>query len=70
MADRYAEDRIFLQRIQESMIKTRDELETRLEELDDQILYLEHSMLALEVYEHVSPPTPNSPVSPSTKEVQ
>lgn len=58
MANRYDQDKIFLQRIQESMIKTRDELETRLEELEDQIMYIEHSMLALEVYEHVAPAQP------------
>lgn len=52
---KYDEDRIFLQRIQEAMIKTRDELETRLDELNDQIVYLNNAVNALSVYEHVNP---------------
>lgn len=55
MPNRYEQDRLFLQRIQEAMIKSRDELETRIEELDAQISYLDHSMNALEVYERVNP---------------
>lgn len=55
MANKYDQDRIFLQRIQESMVKTRDELETRIEELNDQIDYLGNAINALSVYEHVNP---------------
>lgn len=52
---KYDQDKIFLQRIQESMIKTRDELDTRIEELNDQIDYLSNAINALSIYEHVNP---------------
>ena len=51
----YAQDKIFLQRILETMQKTRDELEVRMDELDDQISYVTHAIDALSVYEHVNP---------------
>ncbi len=61
---KYDQDRIFLQRIKESMEKNREELETRLEELDDQIAYLANAINALSVYEHVNPVT-TTPEVPS-----
>ena len=52
---KYDSDRIFLERIKESMLKTRDELEARMDELDDQISFLENAVNALHVYERVNP---------------
>ena len=52
---KYDQDRIFLERIRESMEKTLAELETRADELNDQIAYLNHAISALSVYEYVSP---------------
>ena len=51
---KYDQDKIFLQRILDSVTKMRDELETRLEELDEQRDYLTHAIDALSVYEHVN----------------
>lgn len=51
----YDSDRIFLERIKESMLKTLDELEARSDELRDQIDFLEHAISALHIYERVNP---------------
>lgn len=64
---KYDQDRIFLERIRESMEKTLVELETRVDELTDQIAYLNNAINALSVYEYVNPSA--SVVNPSTGEV-
>ena len=51
----YEQDKIFLQRIRESMVKTLEELEARVDELNDQISYLDNAINALSVYAHVNP---------------
>lgn len=52
---KYDQDRIFLERIRESMEKTLAEIETRADELTEQISYLNNAINALSVYEYVSP---------------
>lgn len=51
---RYDSDRIFLERIKESMLKTLDELEARSDELRDQVDFLDHAISALHIYERVN----------------
>lgn len=50
---KYDSDRIFLERIKESMLKTLDELEARVDELNEQVSYLDNAINALHVYERV-----------------
>lgn len=64
---KYDQDRIFLERIRESMEKTLAELETRADELNDQIAYINNAINALSVYEYVNPSA--STFNPSTGEV-
>lgn len=64
---KYDQDRIFLERIRETMEKSLDELETRADELNDQIAYLNNAINALSVYEYVNPSA--SVVNSSTGEV-
>lgn len=64
---KYDQDRIFLERIRESMTKTLAELETRVDELNDQIAYINNAINALSVYEYVNPSA--SLISPATGEV-
>lgn len=65
---KYDSDRIFLERIKESMLKTRDELEARMDELDDQISFLENAVNALHVYERVNPVS--QPVTPEVPDAE
>lgn len=58
---KYDQDRIFLERIRETMEKSLDELETRADELNDQIAYLNNAINALSVYEYVNPTTQEVP---------
>lgn len=55
MAARYDSDRLFLERIRDTMLKNIDELQARQDELQDQVDYLEHAISALHVYERVNP---------------
>lgn len=57
---RYDSDRIFLERIKESMLKTLDELEARADELREQVDFLEHAISALHIYERVNPVSPEA----------
>lgn len=50
---KYDEHRAFLSRILDTMTKNRDELEARLEDLNDQIEYMQDAIQALNVYEHI-----------------
>lgn len=50
---KYDEHRAFLSRILDTMIKNRDELDARLEDLNDQIEYMQDAIQALNVYEHI-----------------
>ena len=64
---KYDSDRIFLERIKESMLKTLDELEARMDELNDQVSFLENAINAIHVYERVNPVS--EPVTPPAPEV-
>lgn len=50
-------DRKFLSTILEGLNKNLEELQNREEIIKDQISYVEHSIQALKVYEHVTNPT-------------
>lgn len=50
-------DRKFLTTILEGLNKNLEELQNREEIIKDQISYVEHSIQALKVYEHVNNPT-------------
>lgn len=53
---KYDDDRKFLSGILDNMKAQRAELENRLAILDDQICFVEHSIQALKVYEHINNP--------------
>lgn len=52
----YADDRAYLNGIKEIMKKTESELVARLDELHDQMSYVDHAIAALSVYEHINTP--------------
>lgn len=51
----YADHRAYLNGIKQIMIKTETELVARLDELRDQMKYIDDAIKALSVYEHVNP---------------
>lgn len=57
----YADDRAYLAGIKEIMKKTEAELVARLDELRDQMKFVDNAIKALSVYEHITPS--NSEVS-------
>lgn len=59
---KYDDDRKFLNTILEQMNGNLAELETRKAILEDQISYVEHSIQALKVYEHI-----NNPITPEVE---
>lgn len=61
----YADDRAYLNGIKDIMKKTEAELVARLDELRDQMSYVDHALAALSVYEHITPSveTPAEPVN-------
>lgn len=50
---KYDAHRAFLERILETMNKNAEELQARLDDLEDQIQYIEDAINALNVYEHI-----------------
>lgn len=50
----YADDRAYLKGIKELMSKTESELVARLDELHDQMRYIDNALSALSLFEHVS----------------
>lgn len=57
----YADDRAYMAGIKEIMKKTEAELVARLDELRDQMKYVDNAIKALSVYEHIT--SNNSEVS-------
>lgn len=53
----YADDRAYMNGIKEIMKKTEAELVARLDELRDQMKYVDNAIKALSVYEHITPTT-------------
>lgn len=51
----YADHRAYLNGIRQIMTKTETELVARLDELHDQMKYIDDAVKALSVYEHVNP---------------
>lgn len=51
----YADHRAYLNGIKQIMVKTESELVARLDELRDQMKYIDDAIKALSVYEHVNP---------------
>lgn len=51
----YADDRAYLNGIKQIMTKTEAELVARLDELRDQMKFIDNAIKALSVYEHVNP---------------
>jgi len=50
---KYDAHRAFLERILETMNKNAEELQARLDDLEDQTRYIEDAISALNVYEHI-----------------
>lgn len=54
---KYDDDRKFLNNILEGLKANRDELENRMNIMEDQISYVEHALQALKVFEHINNPS-------------
>lgn len=54
-ATKYDSERAYLERALEVVRKQHDEYQIRVDDLEDQIGYLETAIKALNVYEHVTP---------------
>lgn len=66
---KYDDDRKFLTTILDQMNANLSELETRKAILEDQISYVEHSIQALKVYEHINNPMPSTPAPVTSEEI-